>query len=89
MAKRKIIWSNTAVKRLYSGFETEIRKGNGKEDSIKAFKIISRSLKGIRMNPEAGIKTSEMSIYGVKADSFLILYTLTGNEIFIHTLLKD
>ncbi|MBK7132843.1 MAG: hypothetical protein IPH69_08515 [Bacteroidales bacterium] len=89
MAKRKVIWSNTAIKRLYSIFETDIRKGNAKEDSINDFQIISRNLKGIRKNPKAGIRTSEISIYGVKADTFLILYTLTENEIVIHTLLKD
>jgi len=89
MAKRKIIWSNTAVKKLYAIFETEIRNGKGKEEAIKSFQKIPKNLKGIRKNSAEGIKTSELSIYCVKADTILMLYSRTENEIIIHTLLKD
>lgn len=86
MAKRKIIWSNTAIKRLYAIFESDIREGNGKAVSIKLFQTILRKLKVLKKDSEIGIRTSEESIYGLPAGTYNILYSIGENEIFIHTL---
>ncbi|MBK7628217.1 MAG: hypothetical protein IPJ16_13650 [Bacteroidales bacterium] len=88
MAKRKVIWSNIAVKRLFTMFESDIRRGKKKEDSVMTFKTISKNLKEIRKNPAAGIRTSEESVFVMNAGPLILLYSVLDKEIVIHTLLK-
>lgn len=84
MAKRKIIWSNTAMKKLYAIFESDIRKGNGKSFSNELFKTITKQVRLLQKHPESGMKTSDESIFGLKIETFLIYFELKADMICIH-----
>jgi len=86
MAKRKVIWSNTAVKKLYAIFEADIRKNNVKKNSIDLFGIILKQIDLVRKNQGIELKTSDESIFGLVVKTHLILYTLNEDRIIIHTI---
>jgi len=86
MAKRKIIWSNTAKKKLYAIFESDIIKGNGKKQSIDLFRTISKNLKHLKNDPETGMKTTHESINGMKVMQCVLLYSFTMERIYVHTI---
>lgn len=84
MAKRKIIWSRLAEKRLFTIFESDIRKGNGKSFSINLYKTISKQVKLLLKHPDMGVKTTEESIDGLIIGSYIIFYEVVDNKIIIY-----
>lgn len=85
MAKRKIIWSNTAKKKLYALFEADIRKTNSKEYSIYLFKAISERIKLLVKQPMTGILTSDESVRALIIKSLIVCYGIHEDRISIFT----
>lgn len=86
MAKRKIIWSNTAIKRLYAIFEADIRKNNRKEYSINLFKTISEQIKLLAKHPLTGTATSDESVRVLIIETIIVYYGLSEDRISIFTI---
>lgn len=86
MAKRKIIWSNTAIKRLFAIFEADIRKNNGKEYSIDLFKTISDRIRLLVKHPMTGMLTSDESVRVLIIETLIVCYGLSEDRISIFTI---
>jgi hypothetical protein len=86
MAKKKIIWSNTAVKKLFAIFEADIRKRKDKEFSIHLLKAISERVKLLVKEPLAGIPSSDESVRVLIIDTLIICYGSSGERISIFTI---
>jgi plasmid stabilization system protein ParE len=86
MAKREIVWSNTAIKKLFAIFEADIRKNNGKEYSVALFKTIAENLKLLVKHPLAGTRTSDESVRVLIIETIIIYYGLSADRIYIFTI---
>jgi toxin YoeB len=86
MAKRKIVWSNNAKKRLYGILEFYIERNKSKSYSIKLYKLLNKEVKLILKYPDLGLKTSEESVRGLIIDTYIIYYEVTDDKIIIHTI---
>jgi plasmid stabilization system protein ParE len=86
MAKRKIVWSNRAKKRLYGILEFYIERNKSKSYSIKLYKLPNKEVKLLLKYPELGLKTTEPSVRGLIIDDYIIYYEVTDDKIIIHTI---
>jgi toxin YoeB len=86
MAKRKIVWSNRAKKRLYGILEFYIERNKSKSYSIKLYKLLNKEVKLLLKYPELGLKTTEPSVRGLILDDYIIYYEVTDDKIIIHTI---
>ena len=86
MAKRKIVWSNRAKKRLYGILEYYIERNKSKTYSIKLYKLLNKEIKLLIKYPDLGLKTSEETVRGLIIDTFIIYYEVTEDKIIIHTI---
>lgn len=86
MAKRKIIWSNTAIKKLFAIFEADIRRSNSKEYSIDLFKKISEQIKLLVKHPLTGTITSDESVRVLIIETVVICYGFIEERISIFTI---
>jgi toxin YoeB len=86
MAKRKIVWSGRAKKRLYEILEFFIERNKSKSYSIKLYKLLNKEVKLLLKYPDLGLKTSEESVRGLIIDNFIIYYEITDDKIIIHTI---
>ena len=86
MAKRKIVWSDRAKKRLYRILEFYIERNKSKSYSIKLYKLLNKEVKLLLKYPDLGLKTSEESVRGLIIDTFIIYYEVTEDKIIIHTI---
>jgi len=89
MAKSEIIWSGIAKKKLYTILERTIRREKSKTYATSLYKMISKGVKLLLKQPEAGIATTEHPVRGLYIDSYLILYEIADNRIVIHTISKS
>ncbi len=85
MAKRKIIWSNTAIKKLFSIFEADIRKNNGKEYSIDLFKTITERIRLLLKHPLTGMPASDESVRVLIIETLIVCYGVEENRISVYT----
>jgi len=88
MAKRKIIWANTAIKKLFVVFESEIRRKNEKKVTAELFKALSKSIRMLAKYPLKGIPSSDESVRVLIIDSLIVCYGLSQNRISIFTISK-
>ncbi len=86
MAKRKIVWSNRAKKRLYGILDFYIERNKSKSYSIKLFKLLNKEVKILLKYPDLGLKTTEESVRGLIIDTYIIYYEVTDDKIIIHTI---
>ena len=86
MAKRKIVWSNRAKKRLYGILDFYIKRNKSKSYSIKLFKLLNKEVKILLKYPDLGLKTTEESVRGLIIDTYIIYYEVTDDKIIIHTI---
>ena len=86
MAKRKIVWSNRAKKRLYGLLEFYAERNKSKLYSIKLYKLLNKEVKLLLKYPDLGLKTSEESVRGLIIDTYIIYYEVTEDKIIIHTI---
>ena len=86
MAKRKIIWSETARKRLFEILEYYFNRNNSKSYSNKLYKQISKEVRLLIKYPELGIKTSDRASRGLIIGDYIVYYEIIDNLIFIETI---
>lgn len=86
MAKRKVVWSGNAKKKLYAILESSVRRDKEKTFAIFLYKMISRGIKTLIKQPENGMKTTAYPIRGLLIESCLILYETSDYRIVIHTI---
>ena len=86
MAKRKIVWSNRAKKRLYGILEFYIERNKSKSYSIKLYRLFNKEVKLLIKYPELGLKTTEPSVRGLIINDYIIYYEVTDDKIIIHTI---
>jgi len=85
MAKRKIVWSNRAIKRLYGILEFYNQRNKSKAYSKKLYQLIQNQVKVLFKFPEIGLKTTEETTRGLIVDDYIIYYQITEDKIIIHT----
>jgi toxin YoeB len=86
MARRKIVWSNRAKKRLYGILEFYIERNKSKTYSNKLYRLLNKETKLLLKYPEIGLKTTEDTIRGLIVDDYIIYYEITDDKIIIHTI---
>jgi len=85
MAKRKIVWSNRAMKRLYGILELSDQRNKSRTYSKKLYQLLHKQVKILIKYPETGLKTTEDTTRGLIIGDFIIYYQLTEDKIIIHT----
>jgi len=86
MAKRKIVWSDRAKKRLYGILEFYIQRNKSNAYSVRLYKLLNKEIKILLKYPDLGLKTSEESVRGLIIDNFIVYYQVTDDKIIIHTI---
>ena len=86
MAKRKIVWSDRAQKRLYGILEFYIQRNKSNAYSQKLHKLLIREVKILLKHPDIGLKTTEETVRGLIIDNFIVYYQITDDKIIIHTI---
>jgi len=86
MAKRKIVWSSRAIKRLYAILDFYIDRNKSKTYSAKLHRLLNKEAKLLLKYPEIGLKTTKPSVRGLIIDFFIIYYEITEDKIIIHTI---
>jgi len=72
MAKRKIVWSNRAIKRLYGILEFYDQRNKSKTYSKKLYQLLNKQVKIMIKFPEIGLKTTEDTTRGLIIGDFII-----------------
>lgn len=85
MAKRKIVWSNRAIKRLYGILEFYDQRDKSKTYSKKLYQLIHKQVKVLIKFPDFGLKTTEETTRGFIIDDYIIYYQITEDKVLIHT----
>ena len=86
MAKRKIIWSNRAIKRLYGILEFYDQRNKSKIYSNKLYRFLQKEVKILLKFPEIGLKTTEETTRGLIIGDYIIYYEITDDMIILHTI---
>lgn len=86
MAKRKIVWSNRAIKRLYGILEFYDKRNKYKTYSKKLYQLLQKEIKILPKFPETGLETTEETTRGLIIQDFIIYYQITDDKIIIHTI---
>ena len=86
MAKRKIVWSDRAQKRLHGILEFYIRRNKSNTYSQKLHRLLIREIKILLKHPDIGLKTTEETVRGLIIDNFIVYYPMTEDKIIIHTI---
>lgn len=86
MAKRKIIWSNRAIKRFYGILESNVRRNKTTTYSDKLYRLIRKEVKILLKFPEIGLKTTEETIRGLIIGDYIVCYEVTEDRIIFHTI---
>ena len=85
MAKRKIVWSNRAIKRLYGILEFYDQRNKSKTYSKKLYQLLHKQVKVLIKFPEIELKTTEETTRGLIIEDYIIYYQITEDKIIIHT----
>jgi plasmid stabilization system protein ParE len=86
MAKRKIVWSNRAKKRLYGILEFYITRNKSKIYSNKLQRLINKEVKLLLKHPDLGLKTTEDTTRGLIIENYIVYYETTDDKIVIHSI---
>jgi plasmid stabilization system protein ParE len=86
MVKRKIVWSNRAIKRLYGILEFYNQRNKSKSYSNKLYQTIHNQVKVLIKFPEIGLKTTEETTRGLIVEDYIVYYQITEYKVIIHTI---
>jgi addiction module RelE/StbE family toxin len=86
MAKRKIVWSNRAKKRLYEILDFYIIRNKSKTYSNKLQKLINKEVRLLIKQPDLGLKTTEDTTRGLIIGDYIVYYEVSEDKIIIHTI---
>jgi|WetSurMetagenome_2_1015567.scaffolds.fasta_scaffold00001_249 hypothetical protein len=83
MAESKIIWSDTAIKRLYGFLEFFDKKTGNREYSDHLYDILRKELKILKKSPVSGLRTSDDTILGFRCGEMIFFFEVSGETINI------
>jgi plasmid stabilization system protein ParE len=86
MAKRKIVWSNRAIKRLFGILEFYDQRNKSKTYSDKLYRLLRKEVKILLKFSEIGLKTTEETTRGLIIGDYIVYYEITDDKIVIHTI---
>ena len=86
MVKRKIVWSDRAIKRLYGILEFYDQRNKSRSYSSKLFQTIHKQVKVLIKFPEIGLKTTEETTRGLIIEDYIVYYQITEDKIIIHSI---
>jgi plasmid stabilization system protein ParE len=86
MVKRKIVWSDRAIKRLFGILEFYDQRNKSKTYSKKLYRLIQKQVSVLIKLPDIGLKTTEDTIKGLIVGDYIIYYQITDDKIIIHTI---
>jgi plasmid stabilization system protein ParE len=86
MVKRKIVWTRLAKKRLYGILESAVLRDKDKIFAVSFWKMVLEEIKTLSRNPESGITTSISGIKAIRVDKYIMLYELSDNRIYVHSI---
>jgi len=86
MAKREIVWSFRARKRLYGILDFYIERNKSKTYSNKLQKLISKEVNLLLKHPDLGLKTTEDTTRGLIIENYIVYYEISEDKIIIHTI---
>lgn len=84
MASRKIIWSQTAKRKLYSTLEFYNQRNESKTYSLKLYKKFQKELSLLKVQSNIGIKTDLENVRGLIVDDFILFYEIKSKIIIVH-----
>jgi plasmid stabilization system protein ParE len=86
MAKRKIVWSNRAKKRLYEILDFCIIRNKSRTYSNKLQRLINKEVRLLIKQPDLGLKTTEDTTRGLIIGDYIVYYEVSEDKIIIHTI---
>ena len=86
MAKRKIVWSNKARKKLFEILQFYSDRNQSKAYSQKLFNKINQELKLVSIYPTIGLKTDMELVRGVVVENYIFFYEFNTSKVIIHTI---
>jgi plasmid stabilization system protein ParE len=86
MGKRKIIWSDTANRKLFEILEFYAQRNKSKNYSLKLYQRFIKELKVLVKQPGIGIKTEIESVRGLIVEHYIIFYEYNSEKIIVHTI---
>jgi plasmid stabilization system protein ParE len=86
MAKRKIVWSYNAQKKLYEILEFYNERNKSTSYSKKLYSSFQKELKLLLKYPNLGIKTDLDGIRGLIVGAYILYYEDKGDLIIIHSI---
>ncbi|MCB0541261.1 MAG: type II toxin-antitoxin system RelE/ParE family toxin [Bacteroidetes bacterium] len=86
MAKRKIIWTKTAVAERLAILEYWINRNKSKYFSIKLNALIQESLERLAKNPKIGRNTDFSKVRVKIVKNYLLFYKFNNEELIVLSL---
>ncbi|MBK9509301.1 MAG: type II toxin-antitoxin system RelE/ParE family toxin [Cytophagaceae bacterium] len=83
MAKKSVVWTNTAVKQRREILEYWVKRNGNTKYSEKLISIIKERIKIIVFNPFSGKKTNHIETRVSALNNYSIFYKITGENIVI------
>ena len=86
MAKRKLIWTNSAKIQLFEILDYFNGRNQCNVYSKKLYKKFVKEASVLLVHPEIGIKSDLFSVRGLIVDNYILFYEITVEHIIIHTI---
>jgi plasmid stabilization system protein ParE len=86
MGKRKIIWSNKALNKLFGILEFYELRNKSKAYSIKLYRQFNYEISKLSKHPKIGIKTNIDNVRGLIIENYIIFYEYNEEMIFVLTI---
>ena len=86
MAKRKIVWSHRAQKKLFEILEFYADRNKSRIYSAQLYKKFIKALSLLHKYPELGKKTEIEDVRGLIVGDYILFYEQTKEYFIIHTL---
>ena len=85
MAKRKIVWSQRAKKKLFEILEFYAERNQNKVYSQKLYNKINQELKLVSIYPLIGLKTDMGFVRGLIVENYIVFYEHNNSTVIVHS----
>lgn len=85
MAKRKIVWTQKANRKLFRILDFYSERNRSNTYSKKLYKRFIKELNLVIKQPEIGVKTDLESVRGLIVDNFILFYEVSAEFVIIHS----
>ncbi len=83
MAKRKVVWTQTAEIELQEILNFFLNRNRSNTYLLKLYRKFTAELKLVAKNPGIGIKTKLPAIRGLITDDYIIFYEILPDKIMV------